>query len=155
MPTPYSDSTKLEARRLFVEDEMNPRAISKHMGGSPVAGTIYNWAEQGEPGGQPWAELRQEYQAEQYEDLSPVGFARSLMDRMRQSLEKGDADSLSKYHKAFRELVDPRYRYGITMEVVTRFLEHIRDEQPDAFAEIDLAELARSFRDQEKKRLGL
>ena len=151
----YDDDVKLEARRLYVEEGWTPGRISEHMGGNPTAMTIYNWIKSGQPEGEHWDELRKEHQAERYSDLSPVGFARGLMDRMHKALQSGNADELSKYNAAFRDLVDPKYRYGITMEVLTRFLEHVRDHRPEAFQEIELAELAKSFRRQEKKRLDL
>jgi hypothetical protein len=151
----YSNEEKMEARRLYVEEGWQPPRISEHFGGQPVPATIYNWAEKGAPNGKPWDELRKEYQAEQYENLSPAGFATELMDVMQDALQERDLDGLSKANAVFRDLVDPKYRYGITMEVLTRFLEHIRDERPEAFADADLADLARSFRKQEKSRLGL
>lgn len=152
----YSADFKFECRRLFVEEGWDPPRISEHHGGNPVPATIYGWASRGEPDGGPsWAELRKDYRAERYEDLSPAGFARRLMDLMREAMKSGDLDGLSKANAVFRDLVDPKYRYGLTMEVVTRFMEHIRDEYPDAYEDIPLVDLARGFRQQEKKRLNL
>lgn len=151
----YSDDFKLDCRRLYVEEGWDPPRISDHHGGQPVPATVYNWAEKGAPHGPPWDELRKEHRASEYEDLSPAGFARRLMDLMKEAMQEGDLDGLSKANAVFRDLVDPRYRYGMTIEAITRFLEHIRDEHPEAYKDVPLTELARSFREQEKKRLNL
>lgn len=159
MPGPYSLDTKLEARRMWVEDGMGATAISRQMGGKPTAQTILNWSGVADSEGMTWDDHRQARVELMINAATPEHMATKLMGRISRLLDDPDldvkhADALAKYAKVFKQLIDPAYQVSMTYQVLTGWIEFCRESYPDLLTE-EMIGATRDYKTTARRRLGL
>lgn len=154
----YPIETRAEARRLWVEEGWTATAISRHFGGSPVPQTILNWAGAPDQHGKTWDDYREERVDALFGDASPANLSRRILDQIAKlleqpSLDTKQADALSKYQRAFKELIDPVYQVSMIYQALTDYLAFCRTHYPE-LVNRELIESIRDFKNEARRRLG-
>ena len=156
---PYKLETRLDARRLWIEEGIGATEISRQMGGKPTAQTVLNWSNETDKDGLTWEDHRETHVEMMISASSPQQMATRLMARMEKLLA-GDisnpkaADDLAKYASVFRKLTDPAYQISMTYQVLTDWITFCKDEYPDLITE-DMIAATRDFKASARRRLGL
>ena len=157
MGAPHTPQTRRECRKLFVEEGLTPNAISRRMGGNPVVQTVLNWARSPDESGKTWYDHREAYLDEYFGDITPESLGKWIMRQIHALQSSGEshtknADALSKYTKALREILDPVYQMSMTYQVLTRLSSYLAANHPK-LARKELIAAIRSFKNDEYLRL--
>ena len=157
MGAPHTPQTRRECRRLYVEEGLTPNAISTRMGGSPVVTTVLNWSRKPDEDGKTWKDHREAFLDAYYGDITPERLGQWIMKQIHDLQHSGEghtknADALSKYTKALREILDPVYQMSMTFQVLTR-LGAFLNTSHKKLATKALVSALRDFKNEEYRRL--
>lgn len=154
----YTFKVKNEIHNKFVKDGISAREISRQYEGKPSAQQIMNWARK-KINGQTWEEERDEYQAHEYETLSPQGQVQKILLRINKLLTEDisrfttkDADAIAKLQKTMERIVDKKFQIPMMFELLTKLIEFLMKH----YAEIvthDFLNAIRHFKNELRERL--
>lgn len=155
----YGPDVRAEAKRLVVWHGYTPAQAAQHFDGSPAASTIDNWARTAEDPetGRNWYEERKATRQERFDVTRPENMARMTIKKIHEVLQQpgwddGRGDQLAKLSKHLRHFVDPRHQVSMTLQVLTRFLQFVQEEYPEA-ARPELVRAVRDFKAQERSKI--
>lgn len=153
----YTSDVRMEARRLFVDEEQSVTSISERFGGNPVPQTILNWACKKDADGKTWYDYREERIQRIYVQTSPGELARKVLGQIDRLLstdgfDTGKADQLSKLSKFLKEFIDKEYHVSMIYEVLEDFLSFCQQHH-NALLTRELVDAIRDFKNERRDRL--
>jgi hypothetical protein len=156
----YDDDIVTEARRLVVWHGYTPAQASAHFDGRPAASTVDSWARSerhADEDERTWYEQREDTMRERVHQTSPQEMARLTIGKIHEVLtqpgwDANKGDQIAKLSKHLRHFVEPRYHVAMTLRVLTRFLQFVQEEYPEA-AGPELVRAVRDFKAQERSKL--
>jgi len=157
MAKQYNPHTRVEVRRMFVQECLSAKAIARHFKNRPATNTITNWSQEKDEFGKTWEDERKEYEQQQYELISPKGIAAKILTQIGAILNKHDfntkdADSLAKLQASLQKLTDPSYQIPIMYSMLTDFLNFLKASYPGMVNQ-DIIDVFREFKSHLLKRL--
>jgi len=155
MPS-YDINTKVEIKRLFVQEGRSPDFISKIFRGRPGANTVTNWADKkDEETGKTWWNLRREWENAEYENYAPANLIRKIYARINDLLDKPNfsSDSLAKELSAIRKIGDPENQVHVLYHFLTDLTTFIMERKPQLLNR-ELVDLFKEYRTHIRKVLN-
>lgn len=154
----YDSGIRIEARRLFVQEEKEPHEIARIFKHRPSANTIMKWAKEKNKDGKDWFDQRREWEENEYEKISPRNIAGKILGRIDQILSKDkfgskDADALAKLQKNLEKITDVRYQIPVMYQLLTEFMSFLKLHHRDLITP-SLVEGFKDFRTEIRKKLG-
>jgi hypothetical protein len=156
----YSPNIYAECKRQFIHEGKSFHAISKAMGGKPVAQTINNWSRTPDENGRDWFDLRKEYADAIFENASPSNIATRLLQEINKILDAPEidtkkADAVAKFSKVLRDVTEPVFQMHVIYQTLSDLVAFAQDEYPETLKNKRFFELIRDFRTHCRGRLGV
>mgnify|MGYP001277049749 CR=1 FL=1 len=129
----YKPQLRAEIKKLFVDDGLPAYEISKLFDGHPSTQTVLNWAERFG-----WYKDRQDLEVKAYEALTPQSIQHKLLQKINYVLNKDlselntkDADSIIKFIKSMKELLNKDFQLPMMYQVLADLIEFINKNYPE------------------------
>lgn len=155
----YDFKTKNEIHNKFVKEGISVRELSRQYNGNPSAQCIIYWSRQRVEGKPTWEEERDEYQANEYEKLSPQNQVQKILMRINKILSQDvstfttkDADALAKLQKMMERIVDKKFQIPMMFELLTKEIEFLMRHYSELVT-TDFLNAIRHFKNELKEKL--
>jgi hypothetical protein len=149
----YKESLWLEAKRLFVEQEMPSSSISKHYNGRPTKAAIDLRAKKIDPRTQKnWYDERRELIELKMVQMSPQAMRNKIFAKLWNVVNDDEvtgskfADSLSKIQKSISEMMHPSNQVPVMFWVLEDYVRFCQKKYPSVVTE-DLVQSLRDYKD--------
>lgn len=132
----YPPEIIAQAKRFFIYEGWGFEKISEFFDGSPHAKTISNWAEEKDPDGKTWYDLRKEYTESIVHAVTPEMIEQKYQQRIYEELtdpnwSNKNSDSLAKLQVQFAKITDPARQIPVMYSFLTQLVQYMKKYHPD------------------------
>jgi len=134
----YPPQIRAEAKSMLVCEGKSAKEIAELYDHEPCVQTILNWAAHKNKEGKNWYDIRDEYEHNKYEALSPKGLAFKILNKINMLLNTDnskfgvkDADAIAKLRVSLEKLTDKKYQIPMMYEVLTLFVKFLKQHYPE------------------------